>query len=309
MKLVQKNSTETKNYPVQLEADLKIAERVHRSMIPSNQRRGNLEIVCDFTPMIEVGGDYASVHFQDDRHVVAAICDVSGHGIAPALLATRVNSFVLNNAPSVHHPCEIVEALNKFIHRNFSDTGLYLTFFCLFIDLEKRVLVHSGCGHPPALLYSKSKNSIIRLKSENPAIGLFEDLSRACTMVQIPFDPGDRVILYTDGITDSENANGTMLEVNGLEEYLQEAAHLQPKECVKSIVCRVKEFREGLPAGDDQLLLAISHVENQPTHHSTTGNKKGQNHSSLDGNVLSSGPQSDEIETPRGKRASICFLP
>ena len=93
---------------MQLVTDLEIAERVIRSMIPSHQRRGDLEILCDFAPMNKVGGDYASVHFQDDRHVVAGICDVSGHGIAAALLASRVNSFVINTAPSVQHPCEVV---------------------------------------------------------------------------------------------------------------------------------------------------------------------------------------------------------
>ena len=74
--------TEADDYRRRLEADLKVAERVHRSMIPANQRRGNLEIVCEFRPMIGVGGDYASVHFQDDQHVVVGICDVAGHGIA-----------------------------------------------------------------------------------------------------------------------------------------------------------------------------------------------------------------------------------
>ncbi len=60
--------TEVDDYRDRLQADLKIAERVHRSMIPANERRGNLEIVCDFQPMISVGGDYASVHFQNDQN-------------------------------------------------------------------------------------------------------------------------------------------------------------------------------------------------------------------------------------------------
>ena len=251
----------TEKYRMQLEADLKIAERVHRSMIPRNQQRGNLEIVCDFTPMNKVGGDYASVHFQDDRHVVAGICDVSGHGIAAALLASRVNSFVLNIASGVRHPCAVVEALDEFIYGNFGETGLYLTFFCVFIDLENQVLLHSGCGHPPALLYSKKKDNIIRLDSENRVIGLFEDLAEPCAMLQESFEQGDRLILYTDGITDSENPDGTMLGVDGLEKYLKEAAHLQPKECVDTIIRRIKDFRNDSPADDDQLLLSISYVE------------------------------------------------
>ncbi len=130
-----------------LERDLHVAALVHRSMIPANQRRGNIEVVCDFRPSIGIGGDYASVHFQDDQHVVVGICDVSGHGVAAALLASRVNSFVLNQAPHVHHPGQLVEALNDFVFRTFHHTGLCLTFFSLFIDLDKQTMCGAGCGH------------------------------------------------------------------------------------------------------------------------------------------------------------------
>ena len=85
-------------------------------MIPPNQRRGNVEIVCDFRPMTSVGGDYASVHFQSDQRVVVGICDVAGHGVASALLATRVNSFVLDQAPRVCHPCQLVDSRVGRVH-------------------------------------------------------------------------------------------------------------------------------------------------------------------------------------------------
>ena len=135
---MDKKLTELEAYRRRLEIDLKIAERVHRSMIPRDERRGDLEIVCDFAPMIGVGGDYASVHFQDDRHVVAGICDVSGHGIAAALLASRVNSFVLNIAPSVRHPCEVAEALNGFIHENSTPFWLWPSTCPAFLQKEKQ---------------------------------------------------------------------------------------------------------------------------------------------------------------------------
>ncbi len=151
---------------VRLEADLNIAARVHRSMIPANQRRGNLEIVCDFQPMSGVGGDYASVHFQNDQRVVVGICDVAGHGVGSALLATRVNSFVLDQAPQVCHPCQLVDSLNEFVFRNFRETELYLTFFSLFIDLERQTVVGAGCGHPPVFHYSRREDVIHRMEPE-----------------------------------------------------------------------------------------------------------------------------------------------
>ncbi len=253
--------TDLETYRLRLEADLKIAERVHRSMIPANQRRGDLEIVCDFTSMIGVGGDYASVHFQSDKHVVVGMCDVAGHGVASALLASRVNSFVLNHAPHVRHPCEIVELLNDFIYRTFAQTELYLTFFCLFIDLDRQTLLGAGCGHPPVLLWVKEKDIILRVESESTPIGLFEDVSRTCSMLEFPFRRGDRLILYTDGVTEATNRDGLVVGVDGLENYLKESAHLPLKECVDTIIHRVSAFREGVPADDDQLLLAIAYVD------------------------------------------------
>ncbi len=250
---------EMDDYQARLEADLAIAKRVHRSMIPANQRRGNLEIACDFRPMMGVGGDYASVHFQNDHRVVVGICDVSGHGIASALLATRVNSFVLNQAPHVCHPCQLVDSLNEFLVRTFRETTLYVTFFSLFIDLDRGTVVGAGCGHPPVFLYVNKEDTIRRLKSENTPVGLFEDLSKTCSMLQIPFKPGDRLLLYTDGVTESTNRDGQELGVGELEKYFKESACLPPRECLQAISDRVHEFRSGVPARDDQLLLEIAY--------------------------------------------------
>ena len=248
-------------YQRRLEADLKVAERVHRSMIPASRREGDLEISCEFIPMIGVGGDYASVYFQSDRRCVVGICDVMGHGVASALLATRVNSFVLSQAPSVRHPCQLVEALNEFIYRTFRETDLYLTFFSLFIDLETKTVVGSGCGHPPVLVYDNQNHVVQRLQSENTIIGLFEDLSSTCSMLEIPFTRGDQLLLYTDGLTESTNQAGVALGVDGLERYFKESMHLPPGRCIEAICGRVRDFREGRPADDDQLVLAISYVD------------------------------------------------
>jgi sigma-B regulation protein RsbU (phosphoserine phosphatase) len=245
---------------MQIEADLKLAERVHRSMIPRSQRRGSLEVACRFTPMHGIGGDYASVFFQTDTRVVASICDVTGHGIAAALLATRVNSFVLDAAPGAQHPCAVGEALNAFIWDNFRGTNLLLTFFCLFLDLESRSLVYSGFGHPPVLLWSRRNAAVRQLDAENTMIGIARDMPASCSMLQIPFRPGDRLIMYTDGLTDATNAAGEFLDVAGLRRAFQDTAHLSLEDSVAGIFGRVDAFSDGLPAADDQLLLALGFV-------------------------------------------------
>jgi len=250
----------SEKYRRQIEADLKLAERVHRSMIPHNERRGSLEVACHFTPMLGIGGDYASVFFQTDTRVVASICDVAGHGIAAALLASRVNSFVINKAPIAGHPCEVGEALNRFIYDNFRETGMFLTFFCLFLDLESQSLVYAGFGHPPVLVFSERHSTTTQLDSENIMIGIERDMSQSCSMLRIPFEPGDRLIMYTDGLTEAESPGGEALDVKGLRDLLENTAHLSLEDCVSGIASRLEAFRGGLPAADDQLLLALRFV-------------------------------------------------
>ncbi len=82
-------------------------------------------------------------------------------------------------------------------------------------------------------------------------------------MLQVPFKPGDRLLLYTDGLTESTNPDEHQLGEDGLETYFRESAHLSPNAWVDAIIRRVRDFREDVPANDDQLLLAISYLDRQ----------------------------------------------
>ena len=84
-------------------------------------------------------------------------------------------------------------------------------------------------------------------------------------MTQIPFERGDRLVLYSDGITDGRNPDDDMLGVSGLAGYLKETAYLDPKKCIAAIIRRIKDYRDGLPPDDDQLLLSISYIEGTST--------------------------------------------
>ena len=252
---------ESGDYAEHLEADLELAERVHRSMIPRTERQGCLDVACRFTPMMGVGGDYASVFFQSYTKVLVSVCDVAGHGIASALLANRVNSFVLSQAPSAHHPCQVGESLNAFFYEFFGETNLLASFFCLFLDLKARSLAYAGFGHPPVFLIQKDRTVIERLDSGNTLIGISKDLVKQCSMLTIPFDPGDRLILYTDGISEAENKQGEQIEIEELQVLVHKHAHLPAKEHVDAITDGIERYRQGAEPQDDQLLLAISFLE------------------------------------------------
>ena len=127
-------------------------------------------------------------------------------------------------------------------------------FFMLVVGLAPVQAV--GAGH-----FMKDAGDIRRLDSDNRPIGLFEGLSQTCSMLKTPFLPGDRLVLYTDGITESTSPDGSDLGVDGLERYVAESAHRPLGEFAEAIRRRVEEFRGGARAGDDELLLAIAHLE------------------------------------------------
>ena len=98
--------------------------------------------------MAQIGGDFFDVLEPDTGSLGILVADVTGHGIGPALLATRVSSEVRYGIRHLGSPSDIVRNLNAFICENFAETGLFLTFFAARIDLNKREITWSGAGHP-----------------------------------------------------------------------------------------------------------------------------------------------------------------
>ncbi len=89
-------------------------------------------------------------------------------------------------------------------------------------------------------------------------IGIARDMFQNCSMLRIPFEPGDRLIMYTDGLTEAESPSGEMLDVKGLRGLFEDTVHLSLEDSVSDIVNRLEAFRGGLPAPDDQLLLSLA---------------------------------------------------
>ncbi|MCH9023356.1 MAG: serine/threonine-protein phosphatase, partial [Planctomycetes bacterium] len=152
--LVQKN--------IQLEHQLEIAAQVHESMLPKPVTHPKIDVDIRYLPIEAVGGDYCQVRIPQPDTCYITMCDVTGHGIGAALMATRVSSEVRHFILDMLEPKQIVSELNSFIMNDFADTGLFLTFFAVRIDLKNRTLTYSGSGNPPALL--------LRANGEQPVI-------------------------------------------------------------------------------------------------------------------------------------------
>lgn len=113
----------------------------------------------------------------------------------------------------------------------------------------------AGAGHPPAMLVRRDEKPRL-LESRSAILGLLEDAVDAEATLQVPVRPGDRLIIYTDGLTESFNSQQEMLGVEGLKEIVYDAARLPLPMMKQSIIDRVAAWRSG-PAVDDISLVVL----------------------------------------------------
>lgn len=252
---IQEANTKLRVAQKKVDEDLALAERIQRTLVPAPIRRPDVEIQTIYRPMIGIGGDYAHARVVDDR-VSLAVCDVTGHGIAASGVANRVHMELERLVGSGASPSQTLLAMNRFVYDQFAELGMYMTMIVGDLDLKSRRLTWSSAGHPPALLWRSKEGSSDRLEVSSPVLGLEPELRGGTEEGETVVAPGDRLVLYTDGLTEARDSQRQLLGVERLEKIFREHAHLPIDEMARALVGEVDDFREG-PARDDIVLLAV----------------------------------------------------
>jgi len=240
------------------EADLQlgIAAQVHRSLMPRPIRHQRINVDVRYLPIDAVGGDYCQVRFPDPSSCYITMCDVAGHGIGPSLLASRVSSEVRRFIMDCLRPVEIVRSLNKFIFDYFHEAHLFLSFIAARIDLDNRTLTFSGAGHPPVLLLRPNGGRADYLRSQNMVIGVREDCLNGEPEHTRTLAAGDRLLFYTDGVTETTNRQGRRLGQRRLSQIALDTFSADSFDMADRILDDVSSFRHGRPS-DDMTLIVV----------------------------------------------------
>ena len=235
---------------------LKIAARVHRSLLPQPVRHDRIDIDTRYIPVEGIGGDYCQVVFPDAATCYVTICDVTGHGIGASLLATRVSSEVRRMILEARRPVAIVRDLNAFVFESFRDTELQLSFFAVRFRLDTGRITYSGAGHPAPLLIRRDAGSVELLESRNMLIGVAENCLRDEPECSVTLTPGDRILFYSDGVTETRDADGTMLGQERLAAILAGAPPGSVFDLAEAVLEQVHLYRAGPPLDDMTLIVA-----------------------------------------------------
>lgn len=237
-----------------IQRDLMLAEQVQRSLVPTSFSNDRIDIDVRYLPMTGVGGDFCDIFFDGEDTIYLTMVDVTGHGITAALLVNRISTELRRLVRERRQPSVILYQLNDFIIESFAGTGMFLTIFSSVISLKHSTLTYSASAHPAAMLWRQSDGHIICLESQNAIIGYARTAENKFAQEMTIIRPGDKLVVYTDGIIEAENSQGDPLGVQGFINYFKAAAYLPPHEMSKYIIDGVLNYAHG-PLRDDVYLV------------------------------------------------------
>src|SRR6266404_322222 len=237
----------------QMEQELQLAERVQQSLAPKGLTWGGVSVEAHYQPASSIGGDYGLVIPSDDRLDVV-VCDVSGHGISSALVANRIYSETMAQIERGAELGSMLRHLNHFVLQNLASSAFYFTLAAVRFHQSRGCLQFAGAGHPPVIVIRRGQSPSL-LESTCMILGLFENAVGAESGVETNLQTGDRVVMYTDGLTESFNSQREMLGVDGLQEIVAEASALPLAEMKTHILNRVAAWRHGDAQDDVSLVL------------------------------------------------------
>jgi PAS domain S-box-containing protein len=238
----------------EIEEDLALAARVQQSLAPKSIIWGNLRVDTYFHPVRSIGGDFGLVSPLDSEHLNLLVCDVSGHGIGSALIANRIYTETTTQLRNGTPLGEMLRQLNRFVMQSIGGSVFFFTVAAARIDWHGRRMIFAGAGHPPGMIVTPGEEPRL-LESRSMVLGALPEAVDGEATLEVNLKPGDRVVLYTDGITDIFDAQGEMLGVPGVQKFVREASLLPFDEMKQGILDRVAEWREGPPSDDVSLVL------------------------------------------------------
>lgn len=259
-KRVQKEKDLLEREMARKDAELSIAAEIQKSFLPGviPQIQG-FEIAGTNIPAKEVGGDfYDVVPFEviplDTKCIGVMIADVSGKGVPAALFMALSRIVIRVSATMYSRVAEAIAFANPIISRD-SQTGMFVTVFYGVLDNEKRTLDYVNAGHNPPLIFRTGKDEPEELAATGIALGLSEDAPYDQGTIMLA--PGDLVVMYTDGVTEANNDQGEMFEVNRLNDVIRMNRDRSPSEIIPAIIAAVTAFSQKQPQYDDITLMII----------------------------------------------------
>ncbi len=239
-----------------LERELELARQVQQSVLPRVfPRVPGYTFAAHNEPARQVGGDFYDVIKLDADHFGVAIADVSDKGMPAALYMALARSLLLAEARRESSPCDVLANVNDLL-LELGQPNMFVTVFYGIIERSTRRLAYTRAGHDLPLLVRGE--SLHELHGTGIALGLFTSDDLNLSEEDLALESGDRLVLYTDGLTDVMDPEGRLFDHERLMALVQAHAGLSAPELCTSIVHDLGAYRGSADQFDDMTLLIVA---------------------------------------------------
>ena len=240
-----------------IETELYLANAIQKSMLPSIfppfPEHKEIDIYAAMIPAKEVGGDFYDMFLIDENHLAICVSDVSGKGV-PASLVMMIAKILIKNTVKLDYDVDKAFTRVNNMLCDGNTTGIFITSWFGIIDLRNGKVEYVNAGHNPPLIYSKKENKFTYLRSKpNLVLAGLENIGYTKNVVTI--EPGDKIFLYTDGVTEATNVNNELYGEERLLNFLNNHVELNAEATIKSVKENVDEFVDVAPQFDDITML------------------------------------------------------
>ena len=245
---------------IRMKKELDYAREIQLSMLPENNKViGDLSIAGTSLPANEVGGDYYDYFGISENKTGIFICDVSGHGVASALLLSGLRSCMHLILEDTSNPREVFVKLNKMI-RKTQNRKMFVTAVFAVIDTEENSCTLYNAGHLPPYKISAGTDELFKIRRHGITLGAMDILetNNDNNLVTFDFRKGDKLLLYTDGIIEAMDKNKNEYGFEKLESYLYANAGKVSTELLNGLINDVNKFTGSAEQIDDISLLVLS---------------------------------------------------
>ena len=248
----------------ELHHDMKKAQQMQMSLVPKNPNVPGLEVSIGFEPCRWIGGDYANVISGPDGKILLAVADASGKGLAAAMVASGVHSIVHSAIRAGSNLPDMIQRLNQYLLDSM-DRQSFVTFIGVMLDPHTGEAQCINAGHPPMLVVDPDGKVAEMPFGHNPPLGV---MPMSVQLDAAAIEPGQLVILFTDGLSELRDNCGKMLGLDGISSRISKLYAADPamplRDLCEKLNHSLDEIRGSCPSTDDRTFL-LARRENPAT--------------------------------------------
>lgn len=243
--------------------ELAVARQIQDSILPGDSAsfadRHDVTVVSWSGPAKEVGGDYYDYFFIDDTHLAVIMADASGKGVPAALFMVIARTLFRDSIKVGVNPAQVLMEVNERLCEN-NTTGMFVTAFMGILDISTGGLIYANAGHTPPMIYRSGEDFQWLHMHKSLFLAGMED-----TVYQdeeVFLEPGDMVLLYTDGVTEAKNEAEVFFTKTRLRDYMNQPGvrFMTPAMILEGLSEAISKFRGAADQADDITALMLKYL-------------------------------------------------